>query len=219
VNDQLTRKGPGWHRKGVGGLWDEIGELQLTFLKSQGLAPHHFLLDVGCGSLRGGVNFIGYLEKGHYFGIDKDVELLNAGRGIELHNYGLVDKEPVLVQMANFDFASLGRRFDYAIAQSVFTHLPLNNVIRCMINMETALVPGGKFYATFFENPRGKFNLGPLTHPRSDDLLTTTFFDENPYHYDYATFTWICEGTHLKPQYIGEWGHPRHQKMMVFTRS
>ncbi len=38
----------------VGGLWDEIGQLQFDFLRAKGLLPRHKLLDFGCGSLRGG---------------------------------------------------------------------------------------------------------------------------------------------------------------------
>lgn len=33
----------------------------------------------------------------------------------------------------HFEFDKLGRKFAYAIAQSVFTQLPLNSVIRCLV--------------------------------------------------------------------------------------
>ena len=46
----------GKHRDSVGGLWDEVGQLQVDFLVSRGLMQHHKLLDIGCGSLRGGSN-------------------------------------------------------------------------------------------------------------------------------------------------------------------
>ena len=46
------------HREQVGGLWDEIGALQIDFLRAQGLRPGDTLLDVGCGCLRGGVHFV-----------------------------------------------------------------------------------------------------------------------------------------------------------------
>ena len=44
----------GKHRDVVGGLWEEIGCLQLSVLKRIGLQKSHTLLDIGCGSLRGG---------------------------------------------------------------------------------------------------------------------------------------------------------------------
>jgi len=204
-----------WHREVVGGLWDEIGQLQFNFLVSQGLDPTDYLLDIGCGSLRGGVHFIRYLDKGHYFGIDKDPQLLEAGKNIELVRYGLIDKGPNLFQMEDFNFIPLSMKFNYAIAQSVFTHLPLNNIIRCVMNVEKVLITGGKFFATFFENPDGKFNLEPIYHPKAGGY---TFFDKDVFHYDFHTFEFLCEGTKLEVDYIGDWNHPRNQKIMVFTK-
>ena len=46
------------HRKYVGGKWDEIGKLQFEFMKSQGVKPSDIVIDVGCGSFRGGIHFI-----------------------------------------------------------------------------------------------------------------------------------------------------------------
>ena len=204
-----------WHRDAVGGMWEEIGKLQFDFLVGQGLRPEHYLLDVGCGSLRGGVHFVGYLQAGHYFGIDISKELLDAGRE-ELNGYKLAHKRPILVQMDNFDFTKLNQKFDFALAQSVFTHLPLNSIIRCIINIGKVLVEEGRFYATFFENPQGKFNLEPVIHSRVDGPDFPTYFDKDPYHYDFETFKSICERTNLRVEYIGGWGHPRDQRMMVF---
>ncbi|GAI30726.1 unnamed protein product, partial [marine sediment metagenome] len=203
---------PNWHRNR---FWEEMGKLQFDFLVARGLKPEHYFLDVGCGSLRGGVHFIHYLEQGHYFGIDKNKEYLDAGRNIELVRYKLRNKKSILVQMNNFDFQSLNAKFDYALAQSVFTHLPLNNIIRAIINIEKVLVEGGQFYATFFENPQGKFNLDQVVHHPHGVI---TYFDKDPFHYNFKTFQWICEATNLKVEYIGDWKHPNDQMMMVFRR-
>lgn len=54
----------------IGGMWEEIGQLQIDFLKSEGLLPAHRLLDIGCGTLRGGRHFIGYLDAGRYTGTE-----------------------------------------------------------------------------------------------------------------------------------------------------
>src|SRR5208282_4584116 len=76
----------GSHREFVGGMWDEIGALQFEFLKEQGLAPGHRLVDIGCGCLRGGVHFVPYLQKGGYCGIDLNASLIEAGRKELLKN-------------------------------------------------------------------------------------------------------------------------------------
>jgi SAM-dependent methyltransferase len=207
---------PEWHRRAIGYVeeWDVHGPRQLEFLREQGLRPEHYFLDVGCGPLRGGVHFISYLEAGHYFGVDKNEKVLEAARDVELERYGVVDKQPTLVAMENFEFTALGRRFDYAWAQSVFTHLPLNNIIRCVMNIEKALEPGGKFLATFYENVDGKRNLEPIR--QSPQVVS--YFDEDSFHYDYGTFEWIADGTGLDVSYHGEWGNPRNQKVVVFTK-
>ena len=124
---------PDWHRgtvRGTDAFWDYLGKLQLDYLVEQGLQPEHYLLDVGCGPLRAGVHFIGYLEPGHYAGIDKRGDTLERARKIELPRYGLQDKNPKLLVNGAFEFTKLGETFDYAIAQSVFTHLPLNTIVR-----------------------------------------------------------------------------------------
>ena len=202
----------------MGGRWEEIGKLQFDFLVAQGLEPEHFLLDVGCGSLRGGVHFIRYLRSGHYFGVDINREILDAGR-FELEKNDLAHKTVTLVQSGEFDFDALGRSFDYALAQSLFTHLPLNSIVVCLMRLEGVLNKGGKFFATFLENPEGKRRLEPRAHPKVRDMELVTYFDKDPYHYDFATFEWICEGTSLSVERIGGWGHPRDQMIMVFTKS
>jgi SAM-dependent methyltransferase len=208
---------PDWHRRTIGYVeeWDEHGQAQLDYLTGQGLEPHHRLLDVGCGPLRGGVHFIRYLETGHYVGVDKNAAVLEAAREAELPRYGLEDREPTLVAMENFDFPSLGRTFDYAWAQSVFTHLPLNSIIRCLMNVERVLVDGGRFYATFYENERGKFNLDPIRQ----SAQVTSYFDRDSYHYDVGAFEWICRGTSLTVRYLGGWNNPRNQKVLLFTKA
>src|SRR5215469_11012365 len=127
-----------WHRMQVGGLWEEIGQLQYDFLLAQGLRADHYFLDIACGSLRAGVKLIPYLDSGHYYGIDRDSELLRRGYELELDDEAR-QKQPVLAQMEDFDFQRLGRQFDFAIAQSLFTHLPVNQITRCLMNAERAL--------------------------------------------------------------------------------
>jgi len=208
---------PIWRKK-VGGLWEILGKLQFDLLVKNGLQPDHYLLDVGCGSLRGGIHFVRFLEEGHYFGIDKDKDILEGGQ-VELTKNLLLEKKPILREMSNFEFELLEQKFDFALAQSVFSHLPLNDITRCLMSIEKVLVKNGKFLATFFENKQGKFNLESIHHPTLDNSNIISFFDKDPFHYDFQTFEWICQDTTLTPHYLGEWNHPRDQKLILFTKN
>jgi SAM-dependent methyltransferase len=201
------------HSELVGGLWDEIGRLQFDFLKSQGLTPSHRLLDVGCGAFRGGVHFIRYLAIGNYFGIDLNASLVEAGRDVELAKAGLTYKKPHLLVNDAFEVAAFGTTFDYALAHSVFTHLPFNSIERCLANVARVLKPGARFYATYFESP-SPHSMEPLRHPGG--IITRS--DADPFHYHFKTFRFLSETLPLTVRNIGDWNHPRGQHMLEFVR-
>jgi SAM-dependent methyltransferase len=207
---------PEWHRRTIGNMphWDYLGPIQLDYLVERGLEPHHHLLDVGCGPLRAGIHFIRYLEPGHYVGTDKRGDVLETARLVELPQHGLEAKEPLLVEDERFDFGSLGRTFDYAMAQSVFTHIHLNSIMRCLVEMGKVLRPGGKFYASIFENTHGKLYVDDIQQSET----AVTHYDRDFYHYDLDTLRFACEGTGLTLGYEGDYGHPNNEKMLVFTR-
>lgn len=207
-----------WHRRTIGGMWDEIGRLQGDFLKGRGLQPQHRLIDIGCGSLRGGVHSIAYLEPGHYHGIDRSAELLNAAQQIELPRHGLTDRRPRLLRNEEFEFFRFETDFDFAIAQSVFTHLPFNSIERCLIEAARVLKPDGRLFATFFEQ-EDRFSLEPVLRPaRGRTRPLYTYSDRDPFHYPVSLFEWFCAGSPLEFRYLGEWGHPRSQRMLEFRR-
>jgi SAM-dependent methyltransferase len=197
-------------------MWDEIGRLQFDYLVSHGLRPGHRLLDVGCGCLRGGVHFIAYLADGHYYGIDRNAYLLESGRQQELALAGLSDRQVTLLCRDDFDFSRFGVRFDFALAQSVFTHLPWTSILQCLIAMRTVLAPDGRFFATFFEDPDGLHRASALTHTPGG---ITTFPDRDPYHYEFSTFEDLARRAGLRVDNLGDWDHPRAQRMMVFRHS
>src|SRR5690606_22363517 len=117
------------HRAVVGGMWDVIGPLQRDFLAAQGLRPDHNLLDVGCGALRGGVPLAGYLDANRYYGIDISQRLLDAGYEKEAHGGDLAAKLPRDHLFATRDSeAPLDAPSDFAVAVSLFAHLPLPTV-------------------------------------------------------------------------------------------
>jgi len=61
-------------------FYDIVSGLQFVVLYLLGLREHHCLLDIGCGSLRGGKLFIPYLLPNRYFGIEPEKWLIEEGR-------------------------------------------------------------------------------------------------------------------------------------------
>jgi SAM-dependent methyltransferase len=209
--------GEGHHREIIGGLWDEIGKLQFEFLVTNGLTPSSTLMDVGCGSLRGGVHFVSYLNDNLYFGLDSNDSLLDAGYNIELKSLGIQEKlqRKNLLCNDSFDFDAVSTSFDFALAQSLFTHLPLNHIRLCLSRLAPKMKPGGKFYATFFlvgeDHPFGQ----PCGHIGA----ITSFDAKDPYHYRFSDITRLCEGLQWRVRLHGDWGHPRDQRMVEFVRT
>jgi len=201
----------GKHREIVGGMWDEIGRLQCEFLKHRGLLPGHRFLDVGCGCLRGGIHFIRYLKAGNYYGLDINASLIEAGK-MELASADLLDKRPHLLVNDRFEFERFGVKFDMALALSVFTHLFMNHIARCLAEVKEVLAPEGRFYATCFQAPQ-PVHLPTILHQPGG---VTTNYDADPFHYAYEELHMLAERAGLEAQWIGEWGHPRSQKMLCF---
>jgi SAM-dependent methyltransferase len=206
------------HRNFIGGMWDEIGQLQFDFILKHGLKPDMRMIDIGCGCFRGGVHFIRYLNPGNYFGIDVSQALLDAGYDIELEALGLQDRLPRTNLNCNsgFDASMFGARFDVAIAQSVFTHLPLNQMKLCLTRAAGYVKPGGTFYATIFLSPPGHDWSKPLRHIPGG-IVTSP--DADPFHHDSADVRHCIAGLPWKLKRIVDWDHPRNQKVAIFTRT
>lgn len=192
------------HRDFVGGLWEEIGRLQFDFLVDQGLRPEHVLVDIACGALRGGVHFIPYLERGHYLGLDKHEELVQRGIREELDERLLAEREPEFVIADDFAFDRFSKRPDFALAQSLFTHLSATDIKLCLRRLRDVAQPGCRFYATFFEAD------APAVNPPSS-ASTLNFA------YTRSEMEELGDNTGWASTYIGDWRHPRNQQMMLYT--
>ena len=103
-------------------------------------------LDIGCGTLRGGVPLIDYLEEGHYFGLEMRADVLEEGRK-ELARVRLESKNPVLIVAEDITNAPLERSFDYAWAFSVLFHMTDEILEDCVRMVSRHLAPNGVFYA------------------------------------------------------------------------
>jgi len=222
INDyhrELTREEmeQGAHRDFVGGLWEEIGRLQFEFMIAHGLKRDMRLLDIGCGSFRGGVHFVRYLESGHYFGMDANGSLMVSGYEKEMIPAGLGGKLPVenLLVTEEFECGRFHTLFDAALAVSVFTHLPLNHIHLCLIRLGRCMAPGGSLFASIFECPEEHSVEAPLVHSPGG---ITTYMARDPYHYRVSDMAACIRGGSWDLEVIGEWGHPRAQRMLRFRR-
>lgn len=206
----------GKHRKWVGGRYEtDYGKTQVDFLREHGMRPEHRFVDIGCGSFRGGRFTIDYLDAGNYYGVDANRTVIEAGYDLELTD-AQRDKLPLSNLLANdrFDTVSFGVEFDYALAQSVFSHVSLNHVRLCLFRLAQAMRPGGKFYATFFEEPEGT----DLDWIRVKKSAKQRFSERNVYWYYRSDLEWAASFSPWSTRYIGDWGQPAGQVMMEYTR-
>lgn len=119
---------------------------QFEFLTSRGLRAEHRMLDIGCGTLRGGIPFIEYLESGHYIGVEARAEALDEGRG-ELAEAGLEHKQPLLINASDPAQVRLDAPVDVAWGFSVLFHMPDEVVNAYMDSVAGGLAGAGSFYA------------------------------------------------------------------------
>jgi len=206
--EQIMERG---HRSYVGAKWDVLGKLQIDFLVKNGLKPRHVFYDIACGSLRAGVHLIPYLDTGNYIGIEKESKLIELGIEKELGIEVFEDKKPEFLIDDKFDFSKLSKKPDYAIAQSLFTHLTLGDITKCLINLRAVVEKDCKFYATFDEEGvTSKSNLRKsLPNPPSSHSNLTFYYNSDDLRACAKKARWNYK-------YIGEFGHPLDQQMVLF---
>lgn len=103
-------------------LWDVKRSFQIEFLVDEGLEPHHRLLDVGCGTLRGGAPLIDYLEAGHYVGVESRYEPMKEGLE-ELLRHDLEEKRPIFLTADLLSVVDYLPSFDFIWAFAVLFHM------------------------------------------------------------------------------------------------
>jgi cyclopropane fatty-acyl-phospholipid synthase-like methyltransferase len=191
-------------KSAIGGLWEEIGELQFEFLISKNLRPHHKMLDIGCGTLRGGRHFIKYLHPGNYYGIDISRKAISSAEQL-IQREGLTDRRPQLVvsENGNLTFVEFcGQRFDYILAQSVFTHLKREHIEECFEHIASVMQGGSAFY---------------FTYNRGETYEQTDLKD---FRYPFLFFESLEKQHGFKLRHCSdEYNHPRGQLMVEVKRS
>ena len=209
IERQWALKGSMWHRRFVGAKdnerWQAMGLAQMQLLREHGMDHRSRLLDVGCGSLRLGVHAIPWLMPHHYIGVDISERLVRTGIKRELSRVrGWQFHKPRFVITDCFDLEDI-ERVDYAIAQSVFTHLGTRSIERCLQSVMPKV--GGCFLASF-----NRGNDEPVADPVYPDMST----------FSIASFERLARRVGCQCTYIGGWGIPQnkrgHQLMLRFER-
>lgn len=182
--------------------YDIVAAMQFNLLTHLGLREDHFLLDIGCGSLRAGRLFIPYLLAGHYYGMEPEKWCLEEGIERELGAQIVEIKKPVFSHDADFSLTFFGRQFDFLIAQSIFSHAAPGQVERCLSQARQVMTATSLFAATFVcgeESYSGSSWVYPgcITY-------TLPFLSELARRYGLA-----CVPL--------EWSHPNNQTWVVFT--
>ncbi len=194
------------HRTYVGGLWGQIGRAQFEFMLRRGLSPGDVLVDIGCGSLRGGRLFIAYLDPGHYLGLDHNAWLIEDGLRYEIPPELIQEQRPEFVVSARFEFEKFSVRPTYGIAQSLFSHLATSDIRLCLEKLRAHMASNGRLYATFI--PKERAFAGHVDPNRSAD--------EKIFAYEPEQLLAIGRETGWEGEHLGQWGHPCGQEMIEF---
>ena len=91
----------------------------------------------------------------------------------------------------------------------------MNSIVRCLVEVRDVLRPQGSFFASFFEAPRSA-HLEPIVQPSGH---ATTQYDANPFHHSVDEVRALASFVSMQVEVIGDYGHPRGQRMLCFRRA
>jgi hypothetical protein len=144
-------QGGGHYRAFIGNPaeYDWMGAYQFDYMVRLGLREQNSLLDIGCGSLRGGRLFIPYLLPDRYFGLEPHRWLVEQAIANEVGASILEVKRPVFLFDDHFSCSRFGRTFDFVLAHSVFSHAAPQHIVRCLHEARQCLTRTSLFAATY----------------------------------------------------------------------
>jgi SAM-dependent methyltransferase len=150
-------------------LWKLKRDFQIQFLLQADLQPHHQFLEIGFGTLRGGIPIIQYLNEGHYTGTEIRMKVVEEAKN-ELHEANLLHKKPDLIIEPDINKVKLKKKFDYIWAFSVLTHMKNDILNECFSFVHDNLNDNGVFYANVSTagKPQGEWQGFPVLHHSFD---------------------------------------------------
>jgi len=138
-----------------------MGATQFRLACALGLRETHKLLDFGCGSLRAGRLMIPYLGEGCYFGIEPNRWLVEKGLAEEVGDSLVRKRRPQFRYVSDFDARVFGTKFDFIVAQSIFSHAGRSQITTALSSFRDSLEENGLVLATFIPSGHwGEDNTG-----------------------------------------------------------
>jgi len=129
--------------------YDYMGAMQFCNLFLLGMRHFHKLLDFGCGNLRLGRRAMQYRDEGNYCGIEPVKELIDEAI-VDAHLTELFDaKIPRFYHSESCDMTLFNEKFDFIIAQSVFTHMALSQIDASLKAAEKVMHKRSLFLANY----------------------------------------------------------------------
>jgi SAM-dependent methyltransferase len=186
--------------------YDVIGGAQFALLFALGLREEDRLLDIGCGSLRGGRLFIPYLAPGGYVGVEPEQWLIDAAIDQQLGHDILAIKRPVFDHSDDFSLGHLGQ-FDYVLAQGIATNTGPLLLQRLLGAIATTLASAGLAAVTVIHPGTGDQDAVAVDF---EDQETPAWRYPGCYSYDRSQIASAINDAGLVGQPI-QWFHPRHQ--------
>ena len=175
--------------------YDLIAAMTFNLLTTFGLRQHHSLLDIGCGSLRIGRLLIPYLNRGKYFGIEPAEWLVAEGIKHELGETVVHTKRPTFFFTDSPETVVRAKvSFDFALAQSIFSHCGLDLIKGWLFAVSRSLAPDGILLATFL--------------PGDEDTPQTGWVYPECVNYRPITLERAAAQANLRFEIL-DWKHPR----------
>ena len=170
--------------------YDLVSAMSFNLLTVCGLRQNHKLLDIGCGSLRLGRLLIPYLNTCNYVGLDPNKWLIDDGIRYEVGSSLIELRQPTFIHDSGLGSLNDDVKFDYVVAQSIFSHTAPDLLERWIADVALRLAHDGVFFATVLEGDVECDDVGWIYPECVEYRLDTVSELATKYGLTFATLTW-----------------------------